>query len=237
MRQVPHYLIIGNGRVANHFRHYLSLLHLSFNLWHRKNSLTQLDQYLQQATHVLVLTNDPAIEPFVTQYANQTSALFIHFSGSVVSRLVYGAHPLMTFNKTLYHYEEYQRIPFILDEQAPEFEKLLPGLPNPFVRLNPDLKKKYHALVVLSGNFSCLLWQKLFSSFEQEFHFSPSIAHPYLQQITKNLMQDPALALTGPLVRDDKKTIENNLAALAYDPFEEVYKSFVSCYAQLKKGD
>ena len=68
----------------------------------------------------------------------------------------------------------------------------------------------------MSGNFSCLLWQKFFASLEHEFNLPPAIAFPYLIQQMNNLLHDPQAALTGPLVRNDKDTIEKNLAALAF---------------------
>ena len=142
----------------------------------------------------------------------------------------HGAHPLMSFSKNLYGFDQYQSIPYILDHDAPAFESLFPGLPNQHVRLHKSSKAKYHALCVLSGNFSCLLWQKLFSCFEKEFNIPSAIAYPYLLQQTQNLLTDPKSALTGPLVRGDNYTIEKNIAALEQDPFQEVYRSFVACY-------
>lgn len=235
MRQVPQYVLIGNGRVARHVQHYFSLLSLSFSTWQRKEPLEKLHHQLSTATHVLVLLPDHAISDFITTHSHLTSAYWIHFSGSVVSENSYGAHPLMTFSEKLYSLAAYQAIPFIIDHHAPSFDTLLPGLPNEHARLHTSLKAKYHALCVLSGNFSCMLWQKMFSSFEQEFNLPSSLVHPYLKQQMQNLMQDAESALTGPLVRNDHLTIEKNMAALSTDPYQSIYKSFVSCYQQLKE--
>jgi predicted short-subunit dehydrogenase-like oxidoreductase (DUF2520 family) len=87
---------------------------------------------------------------------------------------------------------------------------------------------------VLSGNFSCLLWQKFFSSLEQEYHIPHAIAYPYLIQTMQNLLSHPSSALTGPLARGDTETIEKNKKALYLDPFQEVYQSFITCYQQVK---
>jgi hypothetical protein len=86
---------------------------------------------------------------------------------------------------------------------------------------------------VLSGNFSCLLWQKFFTHLEKEFQIPRSIAHSYLNQVTENLLLDPQTALTGPLVRGDQDTVAKNILALASDPFQDVYQSFVKCYQQM----
>lgn len=235
MRQVPQYLLIGNGRVARHFQHYFSLLKLPFTTWHRRESHDKLRLFLSHASHILLLISDDAIEGFIAEHIKNSNSLCIHFSGSLISDHAYGAHPLTTFSEDLYDTDQYHAIPFILDEDAPAFELLLPGLPNQHARLPKSLKAKYHALCVLSGNFSCMLWQKLFSVFETEFHFPPSIAFPYLLQQTKNLISNNKTALTGPLVRNDVNTIEKNIAALHFDPFQEIYKSFISCYQQTKR--
>lgn len=233
-KQKPHYLIIGNGRVSRHFQYYFSRLSLTFSVWHRKEPIEKLHQQLADTSHVLVIINDAAIENFIAQELKNISAVRVHFSGSLTSSHAYGAHPLMTFNENLYTLEEYLKIPFIIDHDAPEFESLLPGLPNPYVHLHKSLKAKYHALCVLSGNFSCLLWKKIFDSFQKEFNLSESLIHPYLLQQTKNLILDSKTALTGPLMRGDLATIEKNLTALNTDPFQEVYKAFVSCYEKTR---
>ena len=235
MRQVPHYLLIGNGRVARHFQHYFSLLQLSFTAWHRHEPLEKLQQQLDYSTHILLLISDQAINAFVTNHLTNTKAMRIHFSGSLITASAYGAHPLSTFNHQLYPFHHYQSIPFMVDEDAPSFDVLLPGVPNPNWRLSKTSKPKYHALSVLSGNLTCFLWQKFFYSLQHEFNLPPSVAYPYLRQQMQNLIDDATSSLTGPLVRGDRTTIENNLIALQSDPFQEIYKSFVSCFEQMKK--
>jgi hypothetical protein len=239
MRQVPYYLIIGSGRVASHFKHYFSLLNLSYSFWHRKQPISSLYQELKRATHILLLISDHAINSFFTEHLQQhsTDLTLIHFSGSLVLDHVYGAHPLMTFSRDLYHLEQYQSIPFIVDHDAPSFADLLPGLPNPHMQLHKSLKPKYHALCVLSGNFSCMLWQKLFNTLEDEFHIPKTFAFSYLNQQMNNLLTNSITAMTGPLVRRDVVTIEKNIAALECDPFQKVYESFVICYEKIKRSE
>jgi predicted short-subunit dehydrogenase-like oxidoreductase (DUF2520 family) len=231
MRQVPHYLIIGNGRVARHFRHYFSLLNIPVSVWHRPESLARLKELSRAATHILVLVSDQAIEPFIAEHLQGVSAAKIHFSGALVSELAQGAHPLMTFNKSLYTLEKYQSIPFIVDTA----ETVLPGLPNRHFYLPPEMKAKYHALCVLSGNLSCLLWQKFFDTLVSDFHLPAEAGHAYLRQQTENLLEDYASALTGPLARGDQATIQKNLVALEGDPFRRIYQSFVEAYPAIKE--
>lgn len=231
MRQVPKYLLIGNGRVARHFQHYFTLLQIPFVTWVRTNSIASLHQQLQQTSHVLLLIADDAIEVFIARHLINYNNVRIHCSGSLVTPLAYGAHPLMTFSDHLYSLKEYLAIPFVLDHDAPDFDVLMPGLPNQFVKLDTSLKAKYHALCVMSGNFSCLLWQKLMTSMEKEFNFPKEIAHAYLMQQTKNLIHNADNALTGPLVRNDLSTINKNIDALENDPCQKIYQAFYEYYS------
>jgi len=235
MRQVPNYLFISNGRVSRHFQRYFTELNISFDVWERSQSEELLKQKISYASHILVCIKDDAIESFVKTHSLNTDIYWIHFSGSFVSENVVGAHPLMSFNENIYSPEEYLKVPFVLDHDAPAFEILFPDLPNSHVRLDKKLKPLYHALCVLSGNFSCMLWQKLFSDFENKFQIPASTAHAYLQKQTENLLQNFETALTGPLVRNDVKTIEKNLMALQNDPFQSIYQNFISCYQKMKE--
>lgn len=230
MRQVPQYLIIGNGRVAHHFQYYFQLLEIHFQVWHRQRCLAKLSQLLTDSTHILILITDHAIDAFIQQHLHCSQSVKLHFSGSLVSAHAFGAHPLMTFNLQLYDLEIYKRIPFVIDDNAPDFNKLFPSLPNPHHRIPRTQKAKYHAMCVLSGNFSCMLWQKFMRTLEQELNIPASTANCYLQQLTNNLMQDWQSALTGPLVRNDSLTLQKNLEALREDPFREIYALFVHCY-------
>ncbi|MBA2654323.1 MAG: DUF2520 domain-containing protein [Gammaproteobacteria bacterium] len=233
MKQVPHYLIIGNGRVAKHIAHYFTLLKITFAKWCRKDPTDQLITLLPQASHILILIDDRAIDKFIAQHLQKANSILVHFSGSLTSKFAYGAHPLTSFNDGLYDLETYMSIPFIIDHDAPDFGNLLPNLSNLNLRLNTSLKSKYHALCVLSGNFSVILWQKFFRNLSDEFNIPISLSQIYLTQITQNLIANPENALTGPLVRHDYETINNNLASLKDDPFQEVYQTFVTCYDKI----
>ena len=230
MRQVPEYVLIGNGRLARHFQTYFAEMRLPFHAWHRGQDLALLQKALENATHVLVLISDHAIEPFIEAYLQDTEAILIHCSGSLVSEKAYGVHPLMTFGSSLYASEFYPSIPLVIDQAAPAFAELLPGLTNPHAYLDANLKPQYHAFCVLAANFSCMLWQKLFRGFEQDLQLPQDLAHPFLVRQMANLLENPAGALTGPLVRNDQDTIQKNLLALKGDAFQAVYQSFVECY-------
>lgn len=222
MRQVPGYLFIGNGRLSRHLQFYFQSLQIPFKVWTRSNAPLPL----QDVTHVLLAINDDAIVPFLLEHPELAALKKYHFSGSLSTELAWGCHPLMTFTQELYPIESYREIHFVLDQDAPEF---LPGLPNPHHRLSTDLKARYHAECVLSGNFTSMLWSHFFQVMEMQLGLPREAALPYLKQITSNL-QGLSNPLTGPLVRGDQNTINRNLQALEGDPFQGVYTSFVEAY-------
>jgi 2-dehydropantoate 2-reductase len=109
-----------------------------------------------------------------------------------------------------------------------------PGLAEPPFFIEPERRPRYHALCVLAGNFTTLLWKKLFFELDREFGIAREHTLPYLESVTRGLAGKGA-PLSGPLSRGDHATLQRNLEALKDDPFEEVYQAFVSAYEQQKK--
>ena len=237
MRQVPAIErtplgVVGDGRVARHFCHYLDLLGLPWRRWSRREPGPPPHDALAPCSTVLLLISDGAIVPFVEAWPGLRGRRLIHFSGSLVTASVHAAHPLMTFGPDLYDLATYRAVPFILDAGGPPLSDLLPGLPNPSFALAAAERPYYHALCVMAGNFTTLLWQKLFDGFEGRLGLPASAAHPFLARVAANLAADAGRALTGPLARGDAAAIAANLAALDGDPFHAVYAAFVRAYEQ-----
>ncbi|MFO1257993.1 MAG: DUF2520 domain-containing protein [Gammaproteobacteria bacterium] len=229
MRQVP-YLVIGAGRMATHFCHYLSLLNLPFIQWARRtHTHRQLESYLELANPILLLIKDDEIVSF-SKTIFRSDKTFVHFSGQLVLQDVYGAHPLMSFADDLYSKELYMSVPYILEEGSLPFTVMLPGLPNPYYHIPKSQKSFYHALCVISNNFTCLLWKKIFDELSKTLGLPVQVAMPYLQQTFRNIENNPTGKITGPLARGDEVTIQKHLEALAKDEFEGIYKAFVNFY-------
>lgn len=235
MRQAPTYGIIGNGRLAKHFIHYLSLLDIPILQWSRAQDTKSLHTLFDQSQVILVLISDQAIEPFLENHsAFVKNARVIHCSGALVTSLAASAHPLMTFGTELYSLEAYQKIPFIISDKYASLNQLLPSLPNPCYRLADEKRALYHALCVMGNNFTTILWQKVFESFEKKLNIPAQALHPILNQTIHNLEQDYKKALTGPFIRRDHQTIHKNLAALSGDHFRKIYEAFVEVYFEEK---
>lgn len=235
MRQVPsftEYLILGRGRVATHFSRYFELLGLPFQQWDRSQPEDLLPKRAEHCSHALFLMSDDAIEPFLQNHWDLFNQMVkVHFSGALVLETVHSAHPLYTFADQVYDLATYQSIPFMIDTRM-NLDEILPGLSNPSFALDPAQKTFYHALCVMSGNFTTMLWEKAFAEFDAKLGLPREALLPYLGQICANLEAgvNGKSVLTGPLVRNDLGTIEKHVQALEGDPFQEVYKSFVAAH-------
>jgi predicted short-subunit dehydrogenase-like oxidoreductase (DUF2520 family) len=185
---------------------------------------------LSSCRTVLLVIRDGAIVPFIEAWPALRAKRLVHLSGSPVTPMAEGAHPIMTFDDSLYELDAYRAIPFILDAGGTPFEELLPGLPNPSIVISAAERLFYHALCVMAGNFSTVPWLKLFEDFQQRLRIPPSAARAYLAQVTANLMRDSHRAVTGPLSRRDAPTIAANQQALEGDPFHAIYSAFVRAY-------
>ena len=236
MRQVPLknlqklkafscYGLVGRGRLAKHLTYYLELLNLHYITWSRDSKI-DLYKTFKDCSHILLPITDSAIEPFIRCHQEFLSKkMCIHFSGALFTPLAIGVHPLMTFAQKLYNEDIYRQVHFVIDSKHP-FDKVLPGLPNSYSTISPSQKAKYHALCVMSGHFSSLLWQLFFKEMKK-FGIPKSQTLPYLQQTFNNIahLED---SLTGPLERNDHQTIKANLEALKdNEALYNIYKSFI----------
>lgn len=239
MGQVPSddapYLLVGDGRLSRHLQHYFDLEGIRWRLWTRAMR-RPLEAALDGARAVLLLIADDALEGFLARHADPAGPPWIHCSGSLVTPLAAGVHPLMSFGDELYEHDRYRRIPFVCDRGATPFAELFPRLSNPHFEIEPAERPLYHALCAMAGNFTTLLWQHAFAAFEERLGLPRSALHPYLEQVASNLVRS-ASPLTGPLARGDHRTIERHLAALEGDPFHAVYSSFVAAHRAIARKE
>lgn len=83
----------------------------------------------------------------------------------------------------------------------------------------------------MANNFTTLLWQKYFNEMQHRFNIPLEALRPILYQTAENIAKDYQNALTGPLTRNDKKTIDRNLESLSGDEYKEVYRAFIKTHS------
>jgi 2-dehydropantoate 2-reductase len=230
-RQVPanYYLIIGRGRLATHLAHYFHLKNISFLQWSRLDSTQDLEKFVALSKRIFVAISDDAIENFIITHQLPLDKT-IHFSGALTTSLALQLHPLMTFSPDLYDLATYEAFCFVSPQGSPGLYELIPELQNPHYFIPAGHEAFYHALCVLSGNGTTLLWQNVLEQFQKNLSIPPSALWPYLEQIVFNLQKNPYNALTGPWVRHDQKTIQKNEKALQSSSLSSLYRSLTETY-------
>jgi predicted short-subunit dehydrogenase-like oxidoreductase (DUF2520 family) len=227
----PTYGLIGRGRLAGHLARYLELEDRRVVRWHRGRSESAAEG-LADADILLLAISDDALEDFVDSAGWSRGRLLVHFSGSLVISGAHGLHPLMTFGTEPYDLETYRSIPFVAERGGAGFEQVFPALRNPCWVIDPSLKPLYHALCVLSGNFTTLLWGKAMDDFESRLGLPREILRPFLERTAANTLSGGRSELTGSLARGESGTIARDLAGLTGDPFRDVYLAVAETVAR-----
>jgi predicted short-subunit dehydrogenase-like oxidoreductase (DUF2520 family) len=225
----PTYGLIGRGRVAIHMARYLELEAQSLVAWHR-DAPSSAQAALADADVILVAISDDSLRSFLAAHAELEDRPLVHFSGSLAIDGAHGLHPLMTFGPELYDLDTYRSIPFIEERGGVGFRDIFPALRNPSWAIDPEQKPLYHALCVLAGNFTTLLWSKAIADFEGKLELPREALVPFLARTCSNTAYAGRDALTGPLARGDAKTAARDLRALDGDPYEGVYRAFAALF-------
>jgi len=231
----PSYGLVGRGRVARHMARYLELEGQPFTSWHRGLSSRPVDA-LRTADIVLLAISDDALVGFIADNPAFGDRPLVHFSGSLTIDGAAGFHPLMTFGPEYYDLETYRSIPFVVERGGPLFREVFPHLRNESHIIDPALKPLYHALCVLSGNFTTILWTKVMRDFESKLGLPSDVLRPYLERTAANTLANGRASLTGSLSRGEHGTIARDLDGLAGDPYREVYLAVAQAVAAAEGG-
>lgn len=225
--------LVGNGRLATQLEKVLTEISVPFShIYRSKDSTDSIKEHISKSTHIWLAISDSAIESFYQTYANNNShALWVHFSGAHNSPKIFSVHPLMTFSKNPMSSTEFKKVHMVLSsptsaELKTDFLTLMPGFTNPHSILNAQHKALYHALCVVAGNFPMILWTEVLNQF-QSLSLPKEALFTYLDRVNHNFKNEGANALSGPIVRNDTKTIKDNLVALDSSPLKPIYESFL----------
>ena len=228
--KTPTYGLIGRGRVAAHMARYLDLEGRTVLQWHR-GSETEPETSLHDADVMLLAISDDAIETFLKEHPTFRARPVVHFSGSLVIDGAHGLHPLMTFGPVAYDLEFYRAVPFVSELGGAGFNEIFPGLQNPSRPIRREDKPLYHALCVLAGNSTAILWAKAMEDFESRLGLPRDILRPFLRKTAANSLDHGRESLTGSLARNDLGTVARDLEGLAGDPYREVYLALAHAFA------
>lgn len=217
-------LLIGSGRLSHHLKHWNLLLTKPNQIfyWNRKQNLTELNDLLKKVDIVWLAISDSSLVSFYDKFLSDYSGITVHFSGAVTHAKMISAHPLMSFPKTLFSEMVYSNIHFVIDRPT-TLENIFPGCKNSYSHIKPEQKAYYHSLCVLTGNFPQLLWKEALPAL-RDLQIPDSAFANYIHQVSDNFIQQKEHSVTGPFIRKDFQTIENNLAALTEQNTESSVK-------------
>ncbi len=224
-------LIIGKGRLAKHICHYLNLKNTESFKWNRSLSDEQLEKSISQCSIIYLAISDSSLysffkeklQPILLKHNSQQAV--VHFSGALHLPPMIAAHPLMSFPKELYDLSFYEKIHFSLTGSQ-NLKEIFPSFENSFSILPAEEKPLYHALCVMGGNFPQMLWNFTEAQLEQ-LKIPAAAIENYFSAILENYKNLKQHAITGPLVRKDRETMQKNMSALeTFLPWKKVYQSF-----------
>lgn len=223
----PYQLIIGNGRLAKHLIYYFQLLKCPTQQWSRKkNSAAELTVLASSAEHIWLCVSDDSIELFIKNLSSFQSKI-IQCSGTLHFDGVINLHPLASFGNDLYIADFYPQIFWI--SSSPN--KLnIPLLEKQILSIDVKYKSLYHALCVLTGPGTSLLWQNFIDEL-LKIDLPKEAATAYFASLWLNYSARKTPQVTGPWVRGDLNTINSNQKALmglsqCLSIYQELYSLF-----------
>lgn len=219
----PGYLLVGSGHVARHLSHYFQLEKVNHLRWSRAHAeVSQLKTLVPLAGRVLLAVRDDAIQEVLKLLCLEQDQVAVHFSGALRFCGAVSCHPLVSFSGGLHDLGFYKKIYFAI-EQGVDFEQVFPELSNPCFVVGGDMAGFYHSLLVLKASLDYFLNPQLFVEFEKRGWPKEGLM-TFIESLKRSLNTDGAEFGTGPLLRQDQITIENNLNSLTGHPLKELYE-------------
>ncbi|CAH0132993.1 Rossmann-like and DUF2520 domain-containing protein [Chryseobacterium sp. Bi04] len=235
-------VIIGSGNVAYHMAKAFSLkdIPLVQIFGRNENELKKIaeelnlpysTEHLKDADLYLICVSDHSVED-VSKIITKKNSLVAHTSGSLPKEILSGEYrkasfyPLQTFSKS--KNLEYQKIPFFIETENKEDQKLLSDLASVVsknVMESTHEKRKY---IHLTAVFACNFMNHLFSR-AKEISDSQEIPFDYFLPLIDETVQkiyeiEPKMAQTGPAVRNDVRILQLH-EQLLKDESLEIYKT------------
>jgi hypothetical protein len=235
-------LLIGGGRLAHHFHHYLNSIGIHHCLLPDSRTLTGLKEQITDSrassdggiSHFWLMVSDDALTSLSSTLHDRYPEIpQIHSSATIPLPHAMTLHPLMSFGPELYPIQNYERFPLTLIEEEikkhPDFEELVrSSFRNRILIIQDRDRGRYHLNCVMTSNLSILLWDAAMTAGPD---LPPEVFQPILQQTLQNFMSFKSAALTGPLARGDKDTLNRHLKILQGTPECGLYQAFMEYHA------
>jgi predicted short-subunit dehydrogenase-like oxidoreductase (DUF2520 family) len=195
---------------------------------------------------VILAVTDTSVEDVARKAVIPEKAIVVHTAGSVPLsalrrfRRAGVLYPLQTFTKGFM--PELRKVPFFTeatDESALIILKELAAMIGAGVwECSSEQRRHLHVAAVFVNNFSNFM-MTTGEVIAANAGFDPVLLRSLIEETArKALFKGPAMAQTGPAVRQDTKTIENHLDLLSFSPeYQKLYRLISSMISDYYKSN
>jgi hypothetical protein len=231
-------LLIGQGKLATHLSFYLSQKNIAHEHWKKSRDLSkpELLPLLKRVNAVWILVSDQAINEVSLRLRDLAPGIpILHSSAATEIPGLLTLHPMQTFGPELYPLTAYEKVPFVFIREEWELQldlknAILSALSNPTLSIPNSKRILYHAHCVMMANFPQLLWSKVCEESSPFLRDARMAFAPLLEQTVQNFIVHGKKAVTGPLIRGDKTTLEKHIRALQGSPLLPLYENFCEVF-------
>lgn len=195
---------------------------------------------------LIIAVTDTAIEEVARQAVIPGNTIVVHTAGSVpLSALKRKSragvfYPLQTFTKGFI--PELSKVPFFTeatDEPTLAVLKELGGMIGAGAwDCSSEQRRHLHVAAVFVNNFSNFM-MTTGEAIAANAGFDPALMRPLIEETArKALFRGPAMAQTGPAVRNDTGTIKSHLDLLSFSPeYQKLYRLVSSMISDYYNGN
>lgn len=143
----------------------------------------------------------------------------------------YSVHPVFAINDKKESYKKLSNAFFTVEgneEKMPVIKEIFETIENPFQVISAENKNKYHAALVMSSNLVIGLYHTSLKLLEEcgfSYLDANEVLKPLFLNNAENLYKNGCInALTGPIDRNDIKTVNGHLSAINNNLAIDIYK-------------
>ena len=239
--------IVGSGNVAQHLitafkeiqksssklelvQVYSRKIETLTHLLNPNQITTRIEDLIEVDLYIIAVSDDAIAS--VSQQLTFKNRLVVHTSGSISLDVLNEAnrkgvfYPLQSFTKN--KAVDFSTIPICLEaENATDFQlidTLAKLISNKVFAINSQQRRALHVAAVFVNNFTNHLYQ-IGNEICDKNQIPFTILHPLITETAEKIMTlPPALAQTGPAIRNDEKTIEAHQAFISDENQLTIYK-------------
>lgn len=217
------------------------------------SAFNSLEELVSCSDFIFITTNDvniPSVWNLLKQF-NLQEKIICHCSGSISSRIfsqennssiyTFSLHPMYAFSNKYESYKNLQNAYFSIEGNNPKLntvKEFIESLGNKTICIESDHKELYHLCNVIVSNLVLSLIDigaSLLTDCTVPYNDAINALMPLINNNINNIESfSPKYALTGPIERNDLKTIESHLKVIPLE-YSSLYKDLSMNLVKLSK--